>query len=89
MRAAENQNLPPIALNRASGDVAYCGGTALMGPDGSIRSMLDHDQEAYLEVVLEKSQIQAARNALEWESLKFPEIYQKYDQYRFMKRKEI
>ena len=47
-----------------------------------IRSMLDHDQEAYLEVVLEKSQIQAARNALEWESLKFPEIYQKYDQYR-------
>ena len=45
-----------------------------MGPDGSIRSMLDHDQEAYLEVVLEKSQIQAARNALEWESLKFPEI---------------
>lgn len=88
MRAAENQ-IYTITLNRASGDVAYCGGTALMGPDGSIRSMLDHDQEAYLEVVLEKSQIQAARNALEWESLKFPEIYQKYDQYRFMKRKEI
>lgn len=82
MRAAENQ-IYTIALNRASGDVRYCGGTALMGPDGSILREIKNDTESYLRVEISKEKIWQVRKALAWESLKLPHIYKKYEQYRF------
>ena len=60
-----------------------------MGPDGSIRSMLDHDQEAYLEVVLENPDPGGKKRAGMGKPGNFRRYIKKYDQYRFMKRKEI
>lgn len=82
MRAAENQ-IYAIALNRASGDAKYCGGTAVMAPDGSLSCSLEDDGEGYLRAQLKKDEIQKVRDALAWESMKLPQIYEKYDRYRF------
>lgn len=85
MRAAENQ-IYTVTLNRASGDVKYCGGTAVMGPDGSILSCLSDDEEGYLEAWLHKAQIQKARESLDWDGQKRPDVYRRYEQYRFAKK---
>lgn len=82
MRAAENQ-IYVITLNRASGDIKYCGGTAVMGPDGGMLKSLPDDREGYLEVRLHKMQIQKVKKNLDWDVLKRPQIYRKYEQYRF------
>ncbi len=82
MRAAENQ-IYAIALNRASGDVKYCGGTAVMAPDGSLACSLEDDGEGCLKAQLKKEEIQKVRDNLAWESMKLPQIYEKYDRYRF------
>ena len=84
MRAAENQ-IYTVTFNRASKDVKYCGGTALMGPDGSILREIKNDAEAYLKVEIHKDKIKRTRKDLAWESMKRPEIYEKYEQYRFAK----
>lgn len=82
MRAAENQ-IYTAALNRASGDVRYCGGTAVMGPAGDVLCALEDDAEGYVEMLLSKQEIQAVRDSLEWDSLKLPQIYKKYETYKY------
>lgn len=82
MRAAENQ-IYVITLNRASGDVKYCGGTAVIGPDGSILKEIEDDIEGFLKMELHKDTIREVREGLAWESMKIPHIYKKYDEYRF------
>lgn len=82
MRAAENQ-IYVIALNRASGDVKYCGGTAVMSPDGSILGEIIDDSEDFLRAELKKDTMKKVREGLAWESMKLPHIYEKYDEYRF------
>lgn len=80
MRAAENQ-IYTVALNRASGDIKYCGGTAAMGPDGSIMLSLPDDREGYLEVQTDKEQIREARKNLDWDEAKRPQVYRRYEKY--------
>lgn len=85
MRAAENQVYAAI-LNRASGNIKYCGGTAVMSPDGSILKSLPDDREGYLEVQLCKEQIRKTQKNLDWDELKRPKIYRKYEEYRFAEK---
>lgn len=85
MRAAENQ-IYTVLLNRASGDVRYCGGTAVMGPDGSILCALPDDREGFLNVRADKAQIDRVRENLAWEGMKLPQVYEKYDRYRFIEK---
>ena len=82
MRAAENQ-IYTAALNRASGDVRYCGGTSVMGPEGNLLCSLEDDREGYVEVILSRQEIKDARARLEWDSLKLPHIYKKYETYQY------
>lgn len=82
MRAAENQ-IYAVALNRASGDVRYCGGTAVMGPAGNVLCAIEDDREGYVELQLSKQEIQNVRDRLEWDGMKLPHIYQKYETYRY------
>ena len=82
MRAAENQ-VYVLALNRASGDVQYCGATSVIDPYGNIVQGAAGDGETYIRAVLEKDKIRETRETLQWESLKLPDIYKKYEQYRF------
>lgn len=82
MRAAENQ-IYTIVLNRASGNVNYCGGTALVEPDGSILRELKNDAEGFLKLEIKKERIIKVREELAWESQKLPHVYCKYDDYRF------
>lgn len=84
MRSAENQ-VYTVLLNRASGDVKYCGGTAAIGPDGGILCALPDDREGFLKVQVNKAQIVKARESLAWESMKLPRVYEQYEQYRFAK----
>lgn len=85
MRAAENQ-IYTVLLNRASGDVRYCGGTAVMGPDGSVLCALPDDREGFLNVRADKAQIDRVRENLAWEGMKLPQVYEKYDRYRFIEK---
>lgn len=85
MRAAENQ-IYTIALNRAKKDMGYCGGTALAGPDGTILREIRGESEGYLKVELRKESIRKTRERLAWEEMKLPDIYKKYDKYRFAKK---
>lgn len=85
MRAAENQ-IYVVALNRASGDEQYCGATSVVDPDGNIIQGIKGDEEAYIKTVIKKNKICETREKLQWESLKLPDVYKKYDQYRFRKR---
>ncbi len=87
MRAAENQ-IYMILLNRASGDCKYCGGTAIVEPDGSIFQEISNDAEGYLEGELYKSKMKAIRERLPWEEMKRPQVYKKYDNYRFLKEND-
>ncbi len=82
MRAAENQ-IYTIALNRASGDIRYCGETVLVGPDGNILREIKNDKESYLKIEIKKERIKKIRKELAWESQKLPHIYHKYENYRF------
>ena len=82
MRAAENQ-IYTVALNRASGDVKYCGGRAAAGPDGELLCALPDDKEGFIKVQAKKAQIRKVQEGLAWESMKLPHIYKKYEQYRF------
>lgn len=88
MRAAENQ-IYTIVLNRASGDAQYCGGTALVGPDGNILREIKNNSEGYLKVEISKEKIKKVRKELAWESLKLPHIYKKYEQYRFAVEEDL
>lgn len=82
MRAAENQ-IYAVTLNRATGDAKYCGGTAVMDPAGNILAEIEDDAEGYLKAELKKEVIAQVQEGLAWESMKLPEIYEKYDNYRF------
>lgn len=86
MRAAENQ-VYVVALNRASGDVDYCGATSVVDPYGNIVQGAMGDGETYIRAVIRKDKIRETREKLEWESLKLPDIYEKYEQYRFRNAK--
>lgn len=76
MRAAENQ-VYTVALNRACGDVQYCGNTTVSNPDGSTLVRLTTTDEAYARVVLEKEKLKEARKGIPWRNMKRYEIYQK------------
>ena len=82
MRAAENQ-IYTIILNRASEDKKYCGGTALIGPDGIVLRQLKQNEEGYLNVELHKERLEEMKKELAWETMKRPKVYQKYEKYRF------
>ena len=82
MRAAENQ-IYTIILNRASEDKKYCGGTALIGPDGIVLRQLKQNEEGYLNVELHKERLEEMKIELAWETMKRPKVYQKYEKYRF------
>lgn len=76
MRAAENQ-VYTVALNRASGDVQYCGNTTVSNPDGSTLVRLATTDEAYARVALEKEKLEEARKGIPWRSMKRYDVYQK------------
>lgn len=76
MRAAENQ-VYTVALNRASGDVKYCGNTTVSNPDGSVHSRLFTDGEGYVRAVLEKEKLEDARKGIPWRSMRRCELYKK------------
>ena len=82
MRAAENQ-IYTITLNRATGNAKYCGGTAVMGPDGTLIAEIADDAEGYLKATLRKETIEQVRQGLAWETMKLPHVYEKYDKYRY------
>ena len=69
MRAAENQ-VYTVALNRASGDVQYCGNTTVSNPDGSTLVRLATTDEAYARVALEKEKLEEARKGIPWRNMK-------------------
>lgn len=75
MRAAENQ-VYTVALNRASGDVPYCGNTMVASPDGSTLIRLDTKDEAYARIVLKKSWLEEARKSIPWRNMKRYELYE-------------
>lgn len=85
MRAAENQ-IYTITLNRASEDGKYCGGTALFGPDGNLLRQIKQEEEGYLQVTVCKERIKETRAELAWESMKRPQVYKKYEKYRFLEK---
>lgn len=76
IRAAENQ-VYTVALNRACGDVKYCGNTTVANPDGTTLLKLETLGEAYGRVVLEKEQLKKARQSIPWRSMKRQELYPK------------
>ena len=76
MRAVENQ-IYTVALNRACGDVNYCGNTTVANPDGTILLRLETVDEAYGRVVLEKEQLIKARQSIPWRKMKRNELYPK------------
>lgn len=82
MRAAENQ-IYVASLNRASGDVSYCGCSCVMAPDGSVLEALADDREGYLKIEASHSLIHKVRESLPWEEMKLPHVYEKYDAYRY------
>lgn len=87
MRAAENQ-IYTITLNRASKEEQYCGGTALFGPDGRMLRQIKQDEEGYLRVELFKERIEETRAELAWEAMKQPQVYRKYEEYRFLEKEK-
>ena len=54
-----------------------------MGPEGNLLCSLGDDREGYVEVILSKQEIKDARARLEWDSLKLPHIYKKYETYQY------
>lgn len=74
IRSAENQ-IYTVGLNRASGDVAYCGCTTVSNPDGTTLAQLLTQDEAYAEVVLCKEKLAEARAAIPWRAMRREEIY--------------
>lgn len=75
IRAAENQ-IYTIGLNRASGNVEYCGYSTISNPDGTILAQLQTTDEAYVEVALSKEKIEEGRTAIPWRLMRREEIYQ-------------
>ena len=57
--------------------------TSVIDPYGNIVQGAAGDGETYIRAVLEKDKIRETRETLQWESLKLPDIYKKYEQYRF------
>lgn len=76
IRAAENQ-IYTVALNRACGDVKYCGNTTVANPDGTILLRMETVDEAYGKVVLEKERLVKARQSIPWREMKRNELYHK------------
>lgn len=74
MRAAENQ-VYTVALNRACGDVKYCGNTTVANPDGTTLLKLETLEEAYGRVILEKEQLDKARQSIPWRAMKRQDLY--------------
>lgn len=73
-RAAENQ-IYAVALNRATGNVKYCGNSLAAGPDGRILKNLANAEEGYLEVALERECIEQIRAEIPWRKMKKDELY--------------
>ncbi|MCI9582130.1 MAG: carbon-nitrogen hydrolase family protein [Clostridium sp.] len=76
IRAAENQ-VYTIGLNRAAGDVDYCGNSVVSNPDGSVLARLCTPGEAYARVVLKKERLQQARDAIVWRKMRREDVYRK------------
>ncbi len=76
MRAAENQ-VYTVALNRACGDMEYCGNTTVSNPDGTVLLRMETLGEAYARVVLEKKKLKEAREAIPWRNMKRYDVYNK------------
>lgn len=76
VRAAENQ-VYTVALNRACGDVKYCGNSTICNPDGTVLLQLQTTSESYGEVDLNKEKLAIARKNIPWRQMKQLSIYQK------------
>lgn len=74
IRSAENQ-IYTVGLDRASGDVKYCGYTTVSNPDGTILEQLSTPEEAYAKVVLYKEKLKEARASIPWRLMRREDIY--------------
>lgn len=74
MRAAENQ-VYTVALNRASGDVSYCGSTTVSNPDGTTLARMETTDEAFARVVLKKECLEKAREGIPWRKMRRDDVY--------------
>lgn len=76
IRAAENQ-VYTVGLNRASGDVEYCGNTTVSNPDGTTLARLCTSEESYTRVVLKKECLEKAKETIPWRLMRREEVYNK------------
>lgn len=76
IRSAENQ-IYTVGLNRASGDVEYCGNTTVSNPDGTTLARLCTSEETYTRVVLNKEKLKEARKSIPWRLMRREDIYSK------------
>jgi len=74
IRSAENQ-IYTVALDRAAGDVGYCGYTTVSNPDGTTLAQLSTSEESYVRVVLEKEKIKEARASIPWRLMRREDVY--------------
>lgn len=74
IRSAENQ-IYTVGLNRASGDVEYCGNTTVSNPDGTTLARLCTSEETYTRVVLNKEKLKEARKSIPWRLMRREDIY--------------
>ncbi len=76
IRAAENQ-VYTIGLNRASGNVEYCGNTTVSNPDGTTLARLCTTEESYTRVVLKKECLDKAKESIPWRLMRREDVYNK------------
>lgn len=79
IRAAENQ-VYTVGLDRAAGNVSYCGNSTVSNPDGTTLARLCTTDEAYARVVLTKDKIEEARHSIPWRLMRREDVYNKINQ---------
>lgn len=77
LRAAENQVFT-IAINRACGNMNYCGHSTVSNPDGTILARLTTVNEAYEKVSLDREKLEDARKNIPWRQMKRYELYKTF-----------
>lgn len=75
-RAAENQ-MYVITVNRAAGDMDFCGNSCCCDPSGDIIEESDAVSEDFFEVRVDISKVSEKRNEIPWLKMRLPDIYKK------------
>lgn len=77
-RAIENQ-MYIITVNRAAGNINYCGNSCCCDPSGNIIAQSNTISEDYFEISIDTSKVEEKRKEIPWLKMRLPHVYKKYD----------